>query len=124
MGGPVVPIDVVQGKLPGPSEPPLHGGEADVMSPRHRSYRGALSNCRYHLASPLLSPPKPFLPIASHPRGFSASIATERYWHLTDREVVAPSRCYVPADKMIVSVADHQVLLHEFKHHFEGTYHR
>ena len=32
--------------------------------------------------------------------------------------------CYVPADKMIVSTADHQVLLHEFKHHFEGTYHR
>ena len=120
----VAPIDMVQGTVPGTSEPPLHGGEADVMSPRHRSYRGALSNCRYHLASPLLSPPKPFLPIASHPRGFSASIATERYWHLTDREVVAPSRCYVPADKMIVSVADHQVLLHEFKHHFEGTYHQ
>jgi hypothetical protein len=31
--------------------------------------------------------------------------------------------CYVPADKMIVSTADHHVLLHEFKHHFEGTYH-
>jgi hypothetical protein len=32
--------------------------------------------------------------------------------------------CYVPADKMIVSTADHHVLLHEFKHHFEGAYHR
>ena len=32
--------------------------------------------------------------------------------------------CYVPADKMIVSTANHHVLLHEFKHHFEGTYHR
>ena len=32
--------------------------------------------------------------------------------------------CYVPADKMIVSTADHHVLLHEFKHHFEGTFHR
>jgi hypothetical protein len=32
--------------------------------------------------------------------------------------------CYVPADKMIVSTADHHVLLHEFKHHFEGTYHQ
>ena len=32
--------------------------------------------------------------------------------------------CYVPADKMIVSTADHHVLLHEFKHHFEGAYHQ
>lgn len=32
--------------------------------------------------------------------------------------------CYVPADKMIVSTANHQVLLHEFKHHFEGAYHQ
>jgi hypothetical protein len=32
--------------------------------------------------------------------------------------------CYVPADKMIVSTANHHVLLHEFKHHFEGTYHQ
>lgn len=32
--------------------------------------------------------------------------------------------CYVPADKMIVSTANHQVLLHEFRHHFEGAYHQ
>jgi hypothetical protein len=32
--------------------------------------------------------------------------------------------CYVPADKMIVSTADHHVLLHELKHHFEGAYHQ
>jgi hypothetical protein len=32
--------------------------------------------------------------------------------------------CYVPADKMIVSVANHQVLLHEFTHHFEGAFHQ
>jgi hypothetical protein len=31
--------------------------------------------------------------------------------------------CYVPDDKMIVSTANHHVLLHEFKHHFEGAYH-
>lgn len=31
--------------------------------------------------------------------------------------------CYVPADKMIVSIANYHVLLHEFKHHFEGAYH-
>ena len=32
--------------------------------------------------------------------------------------------CYVPADQMIVSTADPYVLLHEFKHHFEGTWHK
>lgn len=32
--------------------------------------------------------------------------------------------CYVPADKMIVSTADPYVLLHEFKHHFEGSWHK
>lgn len=32
--------------------------------------------------------------------------------------------CYVPADKMIVSIADPYVLLHEFRHHFEGAWHK
>ena len=32
--------------------------------------------------------------------------------------------CYVPADRMIVSTADPYVLMHEFKHHFEGTWHQ
>jgi hypothetical protein len=32
--------------------------------------------------------------------------------------------CYVPADKMIVSTADPYVLLHEFKHYFEGPWHK
>jgi len=32
--------------------------------------------------------------------------------------------CYVPADRMIVSTADPYVLMHEFKHHFEGAWHR
>lgn len=32
--------------------------------------------------------------------------------------------CYMQADKTIVSIPDHSVLLHEFKHHFEGAYHR
>ena len=31
--------------------------------------------------------------------------------------------CYVPADKMIVSTADPYVLIHEFKHYFDGTWH-
>ena len=31
--------------------------------------------------------------------------------------------CYVPKDKMIVSTPDPYVLLHEFKHHFEGGWH-
>jgi hypothetical protein len=38
----------------------------------------------------------------------------------------APGRihgCYVPADRMIVSTADPYVLLHEFKHYFEGSWH-
>jgi hypothetical protein len=30
----------------------------------------------------------------------------------------------VPADKMIVSIADPYVLLHEFRHHFEGAWHK
>lgn len=88
----VAPIDMVQGTVPGPPEPPLHGGEGDVMRPRHRAHRGALPNCRDHLASLLLSPPKPFLLITSHLRGFPLSIATERHWNLTDREVVALGR--------------------------------
>jgi hypothetical protein len=32
--------------------------------------------------------------------------------------------CYVPADKMIVSTADPYVLMHEFKHYFEGAWHK
>ncbi len=32
--------------------------------------------------------------------------------------------CYVPADKMIVSTADPYVLMHEFKHYFEGPWHK
>lgn len=32
--------------------------------------------------------------------------------------------CYVPADRMIVSTADPYVLMHEFKHYFEGPWHR
>ncbi len=31
--------------------------------------------------------------------------------------------CYVPKDRMIVSTPDPYVLLHEFKHHFEGGWH-
>src|SRR6266436_5030135 len=87
----VGPIDVIPGKLSRPSEPPLHGGEGDAMHPRHRSHRGVVPNCRNHRASLVLSP-LPFLLIASHPRGFSPSIATDRYWHSSDREVVAPGR--------------------------------
>ena len=32
--------------------------------------------------------------------------------------------CYVPADRLIVSTADPNVLLHEFKHFFEGAWHQ
>lgn len=32
--------------------------------------------------------------------------------------------CYVPADRMIISTADPYVLMHEFKHHFEGAWHQ
>jgi hypothetical protein len=32
--------------------------------------------------------------------------------------------CYVPADKMLVSTADPYVLMHEFKHYFEGPWHK
>jgi hypothetical protein len=32
--------------------------------------------------------------------------------------------CYVPADRMIVSTADPYVLMHEFKHYFEGAWHK
>jgi len=32
--------------------------------------------------------------------------------------------CYVPGDRLIVSTADPYVLLHEFKHHFEGRWHK
>ena len=31
--------------------------------------------------------------------------------------------CYLPDSKTIISVPDAQVLLHEFKHHFEGRWH-
>lgn len=32
--------------------------------------------------------------------------------------------CYVPADQLIVSTADPYVLMHEFKHYFEGAWHQ
>ena len=32
--------------------------------------------------------------------------------------------CYVPADKLIVTTADPYVLMHEFKHYFEGPWHQ
>jgi hypothetical protein len=32
--------------------------------------------------------------------------------------------CYVPADRMIISTADPYVLMHEFKHYFEGAWHK
>ena len=32
--------------------------------------------------------------------------------------------CYVPSEMLIVSTADPYVLLHEFKHHFEGEWHK
>lgn len=32
--------------------------------------------------------------------------------------------CYVPVDKMIVSTEDPYVLMHEFKHYFEGAWHQ
>ncbi len=31
--------------------------------------------------------------------------------------------CYVPREKAIISTPDLQVLLHEFKHYFEGPFH-
>ena len=31
--------------------------------------------------------------------------------------------CYVPAERAIVSTPDARVLLHEFKHYFEGPFH-
>ena len=31
--------------------------------------------------------------------------------------------CYVPANNMIVSTADPYVLMHEFKHYFDGAWH-
>jgi hypothetical protein len=31
--------------------------------------------------------------------------------------------CYVPREKAIISTPDPHVLLHEFKHYFEGTFH-
>jgi hypothetical protein len=32
--------------------------------------------------------------------------------------------CYVPGDRMIVSTPDPYVLMHEFKHYFEGPWHK
>jgi hypothetical protein len=32
--------------------------------------------------------------------------------------------CYVRADRTIISTADPYVLMHEFKHYFEGAWHR
>jgi hypothetical protein len=32
--------------------------------------------------------------------------------------------CYVPADRIIISTADPYVLMHEFKHYFEGPWHK
>jgi hypothetical protein len=32
--------------------------------------------------------------------------------------------CYVPADRTIVATADPYVLMHEFKHYFEGPWHQ
>ena len=32
--------------------------------------------------------------------------------------------CYVPADRLIVSTADPYVLMHEFRHYFEGPWHK
>jgi len=32
--------------------------------------------------------------------------------------------CYVPADRTIISTADPYVLMHEFKHYFEGAWHQ
>ena len=37
-----------------------------------------------------------------------------------DRQVMG---CYLPDSHTIIAVADPQVLLHEFKHHFEGKFH-
>jgi hypothetical protein len=37
-----------------------------------------------------------------------------------DRQVMG---CYLPDTHTIIAVADAQVLLHEFKHHFEGKFH-
>ena len=31
--------------------------------------------------------------------------------------------CYVPGEKVIISTPDSHVLLHEFKHYFEGSFH-
>jgi len=31
--------------------------------------------------------------------------------------------CYVPRERAIISTPDAQVLLHEFKHYFEGPFH-
>lgn len=32
--------------------------------------------------------------------------------------------CYVPTDQTIISTADPYVLMHEFKHYFEGAWHQ
>jgi hypothetical protein len=38
--------------------------------------------------------------------------------------VICPHGCYVPADRLIVWTADPCVLMHEFKHSFEGPWHK
>jgi len=89
----IAPIDAVQGALPGTSAPPLHGGETHIMRPCHRSHRRAGPDLCDHRAPLLLPTPECFLPIASYPQGFFPKhIVTERYWHLSDREVVALGR--------------------------------
>jgi hypothetical protein len=51
----------------------------------------------------------------------------EMICRLRSPQTAPPGRihgCYVPADRMIVSTADPYVLMHEFKHHFEGAWHQ
>lgn len=46
---------------------------------------------------------------------------------LHSQQQAAPSGrilgCYVPVERAIISTPDAQVLLHEFKHYFEGPFH-
>ena len=50
----------------------------------------------------------------------------EFFCRLRLREVEANQRvlgCYLEESKTIITIADAYVLLHEFKHHFEGRWH-
>ncbi len=56
----VAPIDLLQGPLPGSSQPPLHGRQAHLLSPCHGSHRGAVPNRCHHGTPPVLLRRGPF----------------------------------------------------------------